>query len=419
MDLAARLSELKSGFARTFWVANVLELFERFSFYGSKIVLAVFLAETVGLGPLGVSLVGLYGFAVYFLPILAGPFVDRFGFRKSLAACFAIYAIGYALIALAGLPAGQPLVAAVGAKAWVVGSLLVTAVGGSLIKPCIVGTVARTTTPETKSLGYSIYYTLVNIGGWLGPVLASQVRVSLGIAQVLLGASLTSLVLFAGTLLFFREPDGVPEAERRTLGKVLRDAALVFGNGRFIGFLVIFTGFWVMFWQVYDLFPFYLRDVLKVERFELIASLESFSVIFLTVPIAALMKKVRPVPQMTLGIGVGSCSWLLLVFSQTWQAAALAMFLLALGEVLQAPRYYEYVADLAPKEQVGTFMGFAFLPIALGALLAGPIGGLLLKAYLRESMQPAKAWTILSSLGFVSTLALLAYDRWVGHARGR
>jgi len=413
VDLAARFSELKSGFARSFWVANVLELFERFSFYGSKIVLAVFLAETVGLGPFGVSLVGLYGFAVYFLPILAGPIVDRFGFKKSLAACFAIFSVGYFLIGLSGMPAGQPLVAAVGTKTWVVSALLITAIGGSLIKPCIVGTVARTTTHETKSLGYSIYYTLVNVGGWLGPVLASQVRVSLGIAQVLLGASLTSLVLFVATLVFFREPDGVPEAERRTLGKVLRDAALVFGNGRFIGFLVIFTGFWVMFWQVYDLFPFYLRDVLKVERFELIASLESFSVIFLTVPIAALMKKVRPVPQMTLGIGVGSCSWLLLVVSQTWQAAALAMFLLALGEVLQAPRYYEYVADLAPKEQVGTFMGFAFLPIALGALLAGPIGGLLLQKYLKETMQPAKAWTILSSLGFVSTLALLAYDRWV------
>jgi len=415
LDLAARLSELKSGFARTFWVANLLELFERFSFYGSKIVLAVFLAETVGLGPFGVSLVGFYGFAVFCLPILAGPFVDRFGFRKSLAACFAIFSLGYFLIGLSGLPMGQPLVAAVGAKAWVVGALLITAVGGSLIKPCIVGTVARTTTHETKSLGYSIYYTLVNIGGWLGPLFASQVRVSLGTAQVLVGASLTSLALFLGTLLFFREPDGVPEAERRTLGKVLRDAALVFGNGRFMGFLVIFSGFWVMFWQVYDLFPFYIRDVLKVERYELIASLESFSVIFLTVPVAALMKKVRAVPQMTLGIGVGSCSWLLLVVSQTWQAAALAMFLLALGEVLQAPRYYEYVADLAPKEQVGTFMGFAFLPIAIGCLVAGPLGGLLLQKYLRETMQPAKAWTILSSLGFVSTLALLAYDRWVAH----
>jgi dipeptide/tripeptide permease len=373
----------------------------------------------VGLGPLGVSLVGLYGFAVYFLPILAGPFVDRYGFKKSLAACFAIYAVGYFLIALSGLPMGRPLVLAVGPKAWVVCALLITAVGGSLIKPCIVGTVARTTTHDTKALGYSIYYTLVNIGGWLGPVLASQVRLSLGIAQVLVGASITSLVLFAATLVFFREPEGAPEGERRTLGKTLRDAALVFRNLRFIGFLVIFTGFWVMFWQVYDLFPFYVRDVLKVERFELIGSLEAFSVIFLTVPVAALMKKVRAVPQMTLGIAVGSCSWLVLVLFQSWQAAALAMFLLALGEVLQAPRYYEYVADLAPKEQVGTFMGFAFLPIALGALLAGPLGGFLLQKYLKETMQPARAFTILSSIGFLSTIALLAYDRWVARPTPR
>jgi dipeptide/tripeptide permease len=413
VDLAARLSELKSGFTRTFWVANFLELFERFSFYGSKIVLAVFLAETVGLGPFGVSLVGFYGFAVFCLPILAGPFVDRYGFKKSLAACFGIFCLGYFLIGLSGLPMGKPLVDAVGAKTWVIFALLVTAVGGSLIKPCIVGTVARTTTRETKSLGYSIYYTLVNVGGWLGPVLASQVRVSLGIAQVLVGASVTSFALFLATLVFFREPERDPGAEERTLGKVLRDAALVFGNVRFMGFLVIFSGFWVMFWQVYDLFPFYVRDVLHVPRFELIGSLESFSVIFLTVPVAALMKKVRAVPQMTLGLAVGSCSWLLLLVSQTWQAAAGAMFLLALGEVLQAPRYYEYVADLAPRDQVGTFMGFAFLPIAIGALVAGPLGGYLLQKYLKETMQPDKAWVILASLGFVSTALLLAYDRWV------
>lgn len=416
MDLAASLATLKSGFTRTFWVANVLELFERFSFYGSKIVLAVFLAETVGLGPWGVSLVGLYGFAVFCLPIVAGPFVDRYGFKRSLAACFAIFSLGYFLIGLSGLPMGRPLVEAVGAKVWVVVALLVTAIGGSLIKPCIVGTVARTTTHDTKALGYSIYYTLVNVGGWLGPVLASQVRVSLGIAQVLVGASLVSLLLFLATLLFFREPEREPGAEQRTLGKVLRDAALVFRNGRFMGFLVIFSGFWIIFWQVYDLFPFYVRDVLKVPRFELIGSLQAFSVIFLTVPVSALVKRFRALPVMTLGFAVASSSWLLLVFFQSWQAAAAAMFLLALGEVLQAPRFYEYVADLAPKDQVGTFMGFAFLPVAIGALLAGPLGALLLQKYLRETLQPERAWTILAVLGFFATGLMLAYDRFV---RGR
>ncbi len=413
MDLSSRLAALRSGFTRSFWVANVLELFERFSFYGSKIVLAVYLADTVGLGPFGVSLVGFYGFGVFFLPILAGPFVDRYGFRRSLAACFGIFSVGYFLIALAGLALGAPLVAAVGPKAWVVGALLVTAVGGSLIKPCIVGTVARTTTHETKSLGYSIYYTLVNVGGWLGPVLASQVRVSFGIAWVLVGASVTSFVLCLSTLAFFREPEGAPGGEGRTLGKVLSDMVLVFRNVRFIGFLLIFSGFWVMFWQIYDLFPFYVRDVLRFPRFELIGSLESFSVIFLTVPVSALTRKLEPVPAMTLGVGIGSTAWLLLVAFQTWQAAAAAMFLIALGEVLQAPRYYEYVADLAPRDQTGTFMGFAFLPIALGALGAGPLGGFLLQKYLKETFQPERAWAILAGIGFTSTVLLVLYDRLV------
>ena len=415
MDLSARWDEIRSGFSRSFWVANTLELFERFSFYGSKIVLAVFLAETVGLGALGIRLVGLYGFAVFCLPTLAGPFVDRYGFRKSLAACFAIFSAGYLLLAFSGLPVAAGLVAAVGPKAWVIGALLVTSVGGSLIKPCIVGTVARTTTHETKSLGYSVYYTLVNVGGWLGPILASQVRVSLGIAWVLVGASITSFLLFVSTLAFFREPEGAPEGERRTLAAILRDAALVFRNGRFILFLGILSVFWVMFWQVYDLFPFYVRDILGVKRFELIGSLESFSVILLTVPVSALTRKLPPLVVMTASFAVGGASWILLLLYPSWQAAAGAMFLLALGEVLQAPRFYEYVADLAPKEQVGTYMGFAFLPVAVGALFAGQLGSFLVTRYVKGPAGPSGAWIILAGIGATGTVAMILYDRLVAN----
>src|SRR6185295_15346449 len=113
-------------------------------------------------------------------------------------------------IGLAGLSFGQGIVAAVGRVPYMIAVLLLTAVGGSLIKPCIVGTVARTTTPESKSLGYSIYYTLVNVGGALGPILALQVRESLGIEFVLVTSSITSLLCLAGTLLFFREPERAP-----------------------------------------------------------------------------------------------------------------------------------------------------------------------------------------------------------------
>ena len=155
-------------------MANVIELFERFAYYGSKAILAVYIADQVGLGPEAAGFLAgsVFNTLLYFLPVLAGTVVDRYGFKRSLLACFSIFTVGYFMIGLAGLPLGQPIVAVVGAKAWMLLALVVTAIGGSLIKPSIVGTVARTTTKETASLGYSIYYTLVNIGGAVGPMLA-------------------------------------------------------------------------------------------------------------------------------------------------------------------------------------------------------------------------------------------------------
>ena len=243
MSLSDRIRDVRNGFSRTFWIANTLELFERFAFYGSKAVLAVYLAEKVALGPqLAASLVGAFSGLLYSLPILAGTLVDRYGFRRTLASCFAFFAIGYFLIGMAGLRFGAQIVGAIGRTPYVIAVLLLTAIGGSLIKPCIVGTVAHTSSEGTRSLGYSIYYTLVNFGGALGPIFALQVRESLGIEYVLIMSSVTSLLLFFGTLLFFQEPVVTEARGVRTFSRVFRDMLLVFSNARFILFLVIFSG---------------------------------------------------------------------------------------------------------------------------------------------------------------------------------
>ena len=417
-----KLRDLTSGFTRTFWVANTLELFERFAFYGSKAVLTIYLAERVGLGPQAAgSLAGLFSGVLYFLPILAGTVVDRYGFKRSLAACFTIFCAGYFLIGLAGLQFGQSIVASVGRFPYIVAVLMLTAVGGSLIKPSIVGTVARTTTPDTKALGYSIYYTLVNIGGALGPILALEVRQSLGIEYVLVVSSVTSAFCLLGTLLFFREPERAPgDAAPASFSKVLRDMALVFGNGRFMGFLVIFSGFWIMFWQIFYSLPFYLTKALRFERFELIETVDAWTLILLTVPVAAMVRRWRPIRAMTAGFFVASCSWLIIIFFHTWQAVAVAMFVFAVGEGMQAPRFYEYVADLAPREQVGTFMGFAFLPVAIGSVVAGFLGGALVERFIGQpghpvaSSHPEAMWWVVAGIGLAATVAMLLYDRLVG-----
>ena len=316
------------GFTRSFWVANTLELFERFAYYGSKAILAVFVAAQVGLGPEKAGwLVGsLFNGLLYFLPILAGTVVDRYGFKKSLLACFSIFCVGYLMIGLGGLPAGKPLVEALGAETWMILALLVTAIGGSLIKPSIVGTVARTTTPETKALGYSVYYTLVNLGGAIGPILALQVRESKGISYVLVMSSLTSLALVVATLVFFREPARPADAAPpKSMAGVIADMFLVLRDLRFVSFLVIFSGFWAMFWHIFYALPFYVRDVLHFGKFEIIETVDAWTIILVTVPMTALAKKLSPMVAMTLGFAIASISWYLILLAPSGIARTLSM----------------------------------------------------------------------------------------------
>jgi MFS family permease len=168
-----------------------------------------------------------------------------------------------------------------------------------------------------------------------------------------------------------------------------------------------------MFWQIFYSLPFYVRDVLHYSRFELIETVDAWAIILLTVPVTALMKKVRPILAMSLGFAVASLGWLLIGAVPTLSATVAGIAIFAVGEAMQAPRFYEYVADLAPKDQVGTYMGFAFLPVAIGALVAGYLSGFLVEHFLKQSHRPAMMWYALAAIGGLSTLLMLLYDRFV------
>lgn len=410
MNLIQRWQQTRQAFHPTFWVANVLELFERFAFYGSKAVLTVFLANKVGLAEEAGTLAGLFSGVIYSLPIVAGVFVDKYGFRKTLMACFFIFCVGYLLIGLGGMAWGTSVVQAVGTKPYMIAVLLLTAVGGSLIKPCIVGTVARTSTEDSRALGYSIYYTLVNLGGAIGPMIAMTVRENIGIEFVLVMSSVTSGLLLLGTLIFFDEPQSaVGEPEKRTFSKVFSEMILVFGNLKFILFLVIFSGFWIMFWQIFYLLPFYTTDVLHYSRFEVIETVDAWGVIVFTIPMTALVKKWKPFTAMIIGFLVSSVAWLFVGASTSILLTVIGIGIYALGEATQAPRFYEYVSSLAPREQIGTFMGFAFLPVAIGSFSAGKVADVLRLTYMNTN--PSMMWFVVAGIGFGSVVLMVMYDR--------
>lgn len=413
MALNDRIQQIKTGFSSTFWIANTLELFERFAFYGSKAILVKFLADRVGLSEDAGSLAGLFTGLIYFLPAPAGVLVDKYGFKKTLAACFLIFCVGYFSIGLAGMEFGQGIVETIGKKNYILAALILTAIGGSLIKPCIVGTVAKTSKPDIKALGFSIYYTLVNIGGAIGPIIALTIRQDLGIEYVLIMSSITSFLLLIGTLIFYKEPVDVSGevTEQKTFAKVFQDMILVFKNVKFISFLVIFSGFWIMFWQIFFLLPFYTTDVLHYDKFEILETVDAWTIILITIPITTLVMKWKPVTAMIVGLALATVSWTIMGAAGTITATIIAMAIFALGEATQSPRFYEYVSMLAPKGQTGIFMGFAFLPIAIGSYIAGLLADWLRLTYMATN--PSMMWYIVSGVGAVSTLLLIVYNKLV------
>jgi dipeptide/tripeptide permease len=407
MSFTNRLAVLRTGFTSTFWIANTLELFERLAFYGSKAILAYYLANKVGLHDEAATITGWFSTLVYSLPIVAGVFVDRYGFRKTLMTCFAIFTIGYFSIGVAGMEWGASITQVIGVRNYVIIVIVLTAIGGSLIKPCIVGTVAKTSTPEAKPLGFSIYYTLVNLGGALGPIVALTIRKDWGIEYVLIMSSITSALLFVGTFLFYKEIDN-SEEEKHTFGKVFQDMILVFKNFKFLSFLLIFSIFWLMFWQIFYLLPFYATEVLKYENFEILESIDAMAVIILTVPMGALLKNVKPIYPMVFGFVLASIAWFIVGAMGTALFVIVGAFLFGLADATQTPRFYDYVSSFAPKHQVGTFMGFAFLPVAIGSLTAGYLADWLRLTFM--SSNPAMMWYVLSGLGVVGTALVVIHN---------
>ena len=420
MSAAERLREIRTGFQPAFWVANFTELFERLAYYGPQAVLAIYLHEHLGLTTeQSTWLIGYYGFIVWFMPVVGGAMADRFGFRRTLAGAFFILAIGNFLLGSLSASWMAPVREALPLFALMHLLMLVPAMGPAVVKPVVVGTTARAANENVRTLGYSIYYTVVNIGAAIGPVAASLVRTSVGVESVFLVSAGLTLAMGVVTLLFYREPDRNAEPQVASVAKALRNLLLVLKNGRFVVFLLIFSGFWVVFWQQYISLPIYVRTYVDPNaNIDRLLAVEAGTVIACTFLVNYLTRKVPAFLAIIAGVLISSLSWLVLTLGASTPYVVAALIVLALGEVTQAPRYYEYISRLAPPGQQGLFMGYAFLPIGIGYLISGPTAGALLHHFGEVVKQPQQMWYVVAGAGLLTTVLMIAYNRVVRPTMG-
>lgn len=415
MGFTQRWQEIRTGFEPAFWVANVTELFERLSYYAAFASLARYLHETLSfpIAEAG-SLAGLFGGLVWFLAAFGGTLADRLGFRRSLSLAYLILSCAYFLLGSLGATWLAPIRDAVPLVVLVTFVLMLPALGIALVKPCVVGTTARASKENVRSIGYSIYYTLVNIGGAAGPYVASWVRLHLSVENVFRVSALSVFLMFFAVLLFFKEPRRSGGAQTASLAEAVRNFRTVVTNPRFMLFLLIFTGYWVVYWQEFIILPVYIHDYVNPKTdTELMLVTGPLVVISLQMVVSFLTQKIPAFRAVILGTLISGLAWIILAVHPTVTMAIVTLVVVALGEITQSPRYYEYISRLAPAGQQGTYMGFAFLPIGIGSLIGGWFGGRLVHHFGEVQHQPGKIWWAVTSVGVLTAVLLWIYDRIV------
>jgi dipeptide/tripeptide permease len=415
LSFSERLQEIRTGFERPFWVANVSELFERLSYYAAFASLARYLHETLNFGvERASSLTGLFGGLVWFLAAFGGTLADRLGFRRALSLAYLILSISYFLLGSIGAPWLAPVRNAVPLVALVAVLLMLPALGVALVKPSVVGTTARASKENVRSIGYSIYYTLVNIGGAAGPYVASWVHRHMRVENVFRVAAVSVFAMFFAVLLFFKEPRRSNEVQTASLSQAAKNFLTVLSNPRFMIFLLIFSGYWIVYWQEFIVLPLYIHGYINPKTdTELLLVTGPLTVIALQMAMSLLTRKIPAFRAITLGTLVSGLAWLILIAHPTVTMVVVTLVAVSLGEIIQSPRYYEYISRLAPPGQQGTYMGFAFLPIGIGSLIGGWFGGLLIHHFGEVMHRPEFIWWSVTAVGVATAALLWVYDRYL------
>ena len=412
MTFTERFHEIRTGFERPFWIANISEMFERLSYYAVFAVLARYLHEGLHFDVQRAgSLSGMFGGWVWVMAVFGGAVADRLGFRRALSLAYLFLTIAYFSLGSIGAEWFAPVRNAVPQVPLVAIVLTLPALGVALVKPSVVGTTARASQENVRSAGYSIYYTLVNVGSTAGPYLASWVHRHGSMENVFRMAAISVFAMLFFVLLFFKEPRQNSDAPAAAVGQVARNFLTVLSNPRFMLFLLIFTGYWIVFWQEFIALPLYISGYIDAKAdTELILVTDPLVVICFTMVIGFLTKRLHAFHAIVLGTLVSSVAWILLiVHPSVWMAVA-TLVVVATGEIIQQPRYYDYVSRLAPPEQQGTYMGFAFLPLGIGSFVGGPFSGWLMKHFGEERHRPQMVWWSVIGVGLLTTLLLWIYD---------
>lgn len=380
-----------SSLNKPFWMVNIMEMFERLAYYGVRVVIPIYIAQADEINGLQFTQTDkgiiFFWWAIFqsITPMFSGGFADRYGFKKTIAVSIAIKVLGYIMMATQ-------------TEFWpfLIGCCTL-ALGTAIFKPGVQGTMVQTITKKNSSVGWGTFYMLVNVGGFLGPPLAhflygiSWPAVFYGCAAIV---SINFLMLFT-----YKEVSAGGEQKGNPLDiLILTGKNLI--NPRLAVFILIMSGFWLMFMQLFDMLPNFIVDWVDstplVNAFNLHDSFLQFNstrapqlsqewmininpglIILAVIPISWLVAKMRRVMSIFWGIVIASFGLVLAGFTTSGYICLMGILVFSVGEMMSSPKMNDYLGVIAPEGQKGLYMGYANIPQgigwAVGSLFAGHV----------------------------------------------
>jgi dipeptide/tripeptide permease len=426
--------EKRTSFPRVFWVANGIEILERFAYYGIYFGFGIYMAS-LGYSRAQLGIVqSIFLLLSYGIPVISGTFADRFGFKKVLIVSYLAYLPAILLLMLTESFSGIAL------------TMLSIGLAAGIFKPLIAGTVRAVTDKTNKTLGFGIFYAMVNVGGSFGPIVLGKLRaISWDYAFMAAAASIVLMLLV--TIFFYEEPER--ETEGESLGKKLSEIWTALADVRFTVLLILLgVFFWLPFWVFFNLCAIYVDSNLDTARlYQSIAgtmgtwlanflsqvgedgqrrilgetiSHTGWIIMVLQVFVSKVAEKRKAMPTFLFGLLLLTVGFVVIGFASVSAPALifLGILIFAVGEMVSSPRIQEYITWIAPKEKAGQYMGMNFLAIMIGAALSG-VTYTSLSGYFNDMGRPDYVWYVLAGHTLVAVVVFVLFTRLAGEFKER
>ncbi|MBN2295017.1 MAG: MFS transporter [Pirellulales bacterium] len=387
-----------------FWVVGGMEMVERLAYYGVRAVATIYATRPAVEGGLGVTM-ATFGWLLLswnmlqsVVPIFTGGLSDRYGYKETIFASTIIKSLGYLVMAWFATYWG-----------FFAGAMLL-AFGTAIFKPGIQGTLIKSTNRQNSSMAWGIFYQTVNIGGWIGPLIALQMRHMSWTYVFYANAGFICLNFLL--LLTYREPgkeERLARQQQLRAGTEKQKSLFIeslneLKKPHLLLYLGIFSIWWFMFPMLWDVLPKYIDDWVDTSRLvtalfgadgtqnvvwhfllgmgenglsiepEGIVNINAGMIMFTCFLFAALSAKMRATTSMVVGtflVTLALCffGWFTLVWF-----VILAMIIFSIGEMLASPKFSEFLGNIAPPDKKAMWIGFSQAPILIGWTIEGKVG---------------------------------------------